>query len=48
MEKNVVRSFGIGGITRIDKQMSKLTQKIEGIQTYTLRAPLFYSKNKNK
>jgi hypothetical protein len=41
MEKNLVRTFGIGGITRIDKQMIKLKQKIEGIQSYTVRAPLF-------
>ena len=34
MEKTIVRKFGIGGITAIENQTTKLTQEIEGILGY--------------
>jgi hypothetical protein len=34
MEKTIVRTFGTGGITTMEKQTMRPTRRIEGIQSY--------------
>jgi hypothetical protein len=34
IEKTIVRAFGIGGITAMERQMMRPTQQIKGIQNY--------------